>query len=131
MLATLFTAYPAMPYLSVTLHSYPGLVGNIRRSLAGVHYGSHDATGAVCGPNLHCTHMPILEVIIHLKTFPLHHLLLRVHPRTLHKIAKEVRVLHGWPKTYMYVVLKLNLLSFHVAKGSSPSFMKPKYLELS
>lgn len=91
-------------YLSIALHSYPGSVGNIRRSLAGVHYGSQDTTGAVYGPNLHCAHMPILEVVVRLETFPLHQLLLCVHPRTLHKIAKDVRVLHGWPKTH--VVLK-------------------------
>ena len=33
--------------LSITLHSYPGLVGIIRRSMAGIHYGSQDTTGAV------------------------------------------------------------------------------------
>ena len=87
--------------LSVALHSHPGRVVIIRRSLAGVHYGSQDTNGAVYRPNLHSAHMAIFEVIVRLETLPLHQLLLRVHPRTLHKIAKEVRVLNGWPKTHV------------------------------
>ena len=36
---------------------------------------SQDATGAVYRPNLHCVNLPILEVVAHLKTLPLHQLL--------------------------------------------------------
>ena len=98
----------------------------IRRSLAGVHYGSQDTNGAVYRPNLHSAHMPIFEVIVRPETLPLHQLLLRVHPRTLHKIAKEVRVLNGWPKTHVVLELAIVPRSERVI-----CLLQSKYLSLA
>ena len=85
-------------HLSIRLHPNPCMVSIIWRTLARILQGHQDAAGLSL---VHLNHlnMATLEVVVGVQALPLHQLTLTcsIHARSLHKVAKDVRILDWRP----------------------------------
>ena len=67
--------------------------------MAGIHQGHQDVAGLSL---VHLNHpnMAALEVVVGVQALSLHQLAPSIHARTLHKIAKDVRILDWRPQRH-------------------------------
>ena len=118
--------------VSVSFDSNQRMGGIIWGTLARIHESLQNAVTATYGPYLHLTNVPTVKIVVGLKTFPLHELLLSVYSWTLNKITEYMSIFQWRPQTHVvfeFVCVTGCIGIFFALNPNSSSFTK--YLALA